>query len=65
MDAIPYAEQAINNTATMIKEVTTDSDGNPRNLPSDVLAGVLSAQSNLAIAAALMVVAQGAARGRS
>lgn len=64
MDAVPFAERVINETATLIHEVTTRADGTPRDLPSDVLVGVLNAQSNLAIAAALMVVAQGVARGR-
>ena len=65
MDAIPFAETTINNAVKMIVDVTTNRDGTPRDLPAEVLTAVLTAQTNLAIAAALMVVAQGTARRAS
>lgn len=52
-----FAEQTINNTLGMINNLANLSDGTPRNLDSTVTAGILVAQSNLAVASALMTVA--------
>jgi hypothetical protein len=52
-----YALQAINNSARAITDLAVNPDGTARDLPSDVTVGVLIAQSNLAIAAALMAIA--------
>lgn len=65
MDAVPFAETVLNNASNMLHEVARDRDGNARALDSTVAAGVLTAQTNLAIAAALMVVAQAIGRNRT
>lgn len=57
MSSREYAEHIANNTVSMIREVTTNPDGSTRGMPAEVTAGVLAAQSNLAIAAALMWLA--------
>lgn len=58
MSAAYYANSALANTASMLQEVTTNPDGTTRGMPSELTAGVLVAQSNLAIAAALMLIAE-------
>jgi len=45
-----YGRSARNNTASMIEEITRNSDGTPRDLTDRLAAGILVAQSNLAIA---------------
>lgn len=60
--AIQFTEQAINEGATMIRQVTNKPDGASRDLSGEVLAGVLAAQTNLAIASALLVVAEAIAK---
>ena len=65
VDAVPFAETVINNASNMIYEIARTADGSPRDLDSTLAAGVLNAQSNLAVAAALMVVAQAIGRART
>lgn len=57
-----FAERALNNLSTMIKDTSKKPDGTPRDLSEEMAVGVLTAQGNLAIAAALMVVAQSIGR---
>lgn len=57
-DPVPYMAEVFNNLSGMLRETTKNRDGTPKNLPSDVAAAVLIAQSNLAIASALRLVAQ-------
>lgn len=52
-----YAERVCNNAASLLVEATRDLHGDVRDLAPEAAAGVLIAQSNLAIAAALLVVA--------
>lgn len=65
VDAVAFAEIAINNVSNAIRELASLPDGTARNLDSTVAAGILNAQGNLAIAAALMVVAQAVGRNRT
>lgn len=47
----------VNQTSRSIDQVSSHPDGSPRALPGDVTAGVLTAKANLAIATALIAVA--------
>lgn len=47
----------INQTSQRLDHITRHPDGTSRALPGDVTAGVLTAHSNLAIATALVAVA--------
>lgn len=64
-DAVPFAETVINNTSTMIHSLAGQSEDTSRCMDSEMASGVLVAQSNLAIAAALMVVAQAIGRNKT
>lgn len=57
MNARQFAEAAVNRAGNVIDQVTQTPDGTPREMPGEVAAGVLIAQSNMVIAAALMLVA--------
>lgn len=65
MDAVPFAQDAVNSLSSMIHEMAKLPDGTPRDLDSVLAAGVLAAQGNLAIAGALLVVAQAVGRRSS
>lgn len=65
MDPQEYAERVANNTASMITEVTQFPDGTPRRMTDTMAAAVLTTQSNLAIAAALILVAHEIKESRS
>lgn len=58
MNARQFAEAAVNRAGNVIDQVTRKPDGTPRDMPGEVTAGVLIAQSNLAIAAALLLIAK-------
>ena len=58
LNAQKYAETVCNNTAGMLREMTAHPDGSARRMSDELACGVLNAQSNLAIAAALMLVAK-------
>ncbi|WP_445524770.1 hypothetical protein [Streptomyces cyslabdanicus] len=57
-----HALHLINHTGESISIVTTGADGRPRELDGRTTAGVLAALSNLAVASALLAVAD-AVRG--
>ena len=59
------AESAYNNLSSMIRETATLPDGTPRNMDPTVLAGVLNAQGRLAIAGAILALAEATGRNRS
>lgn len=63
MSSREYAERVANNTDVMMREVAHHPDGTNRDLPSDVVVGLLVAQSSLAIAAALQAVAEAIREG--
>lgn len=65
VDAVPFAETVLNNASSSIYEMAKLPDGTPRNLDSTLASGILNAQGSLAIAAALMVVAQAIGRNRT
>lgn len=65
MDPQEYAERVANNTASMITEVTRFPDGTPRKMTDTMAAAVLTTQSNLAIAAALILIAKQMQESRS
>ena len=52
-----YALSMINQVADAINSIGLTPDGAPRNLPADVAVGALQTRSNIAIAAALLAVA--------
>ena len=58
MEPHEFALNVLNTAASMINQTVRDEDGESRSLPPELLAGVLVAQSNLAIAAALMLRAE-------
>lgn len=58
------AESAYNSLVSMIRETTGLPDGTPRNMDSTVMAGVLNAQGQLAIAGAILALAEAIGRGR-
>lgn len=64
-NAREYAEAAANRAGNVIDQVTLKPDGTPRDMPGEVTAGVLIAQSNLAIAAALLLIAKQMEESRS
>lgn len=58
MNARQFAEAAVNRAGNVIDQVTRKPDGTPRDMPGEVAAGVMIAQSNMAIAAALILIAK-------
>lgn len=58
MNARQFAEAAVNRAGNVIDQVTRKPDGTPRDMPGEVAAGVMIAQSNMAIAAALLLIAK-------
>lgn len=52
-----YAETVLDNLGGMLGEFTRDAEGIPKPLSDEMAAGVVVAQSNMAIAAALMLIA--------